>query len=588
MRLVFDHESDGFLDEASQLWCIVLKDPDTGERYKFGPREVEQGLRMLARADEVIGHNIIEHDLPLASKLYPWFEPQGKVTDTLVLSRLLFTDLSDTDMRRAAVREAGMTGRHSLEAWGLRFGVPKVVHEDWTKFSPEMLERCSVDVDITERLWKLIQQKGVDPRANELEHRVATIVARQNRYGYPFDYAKAERLAQTLLERLAVLEAELQDTFKPFYLPDGKVVEPKRTMTRKGVEYTAGAKYQKIKLVTFNPGSRRHVAHRLKFLYGWEPKEFTASGEPQIDDDILQAIPWPEAKLVAEYYMVQKRLGLLQGSKQSKGWLESYRNGRIHGDMITNGAVTGRGTHKIIANVPRVDTPYGRELRSLFTASKDRVEVGIDMSGIELRLFAHYLAAYDDGAYGKLVCEGDIHTANQQAAGLPTRNHAKTFIYGWLYGAGDEKIGTIIGKGKEAGRKLKRAFLDKTPGLEKLVTLVRKKAEEKGYLIGLDGRRLHIRKSHAALNTLLQSAGAVLSKQWMVEIDNQIKLRGWTNKVQQLIWVHDELQFDVDPDIAEEFGKLAVECIQITATKFGIRVPLTGEFKIGKNWGDCH
>lgn len=588
MRLVFDHESDGFLDEASQLWCLVLKDPDTGERYKFEPRQVEEGLRLLASAEEVIGHNIIEHDLPLAEKLYPWFRATGKVTDTLVLSRLLFTNLSDTDMRRPQVLAAGMTGRHSLEAWGLRFGVPKIEHTDWTKFSPEMLERCTVDVDITERLWKLIESKGVDPRASELEHRVATIIARQNRRGYPFDYAKAQQLASTLLQRLTVLEAELQDTFKPFYLPDGKIVEPKRNMTRKGAEYTAGAPYQKIKLTVFNPGSRHHVANRLKFLYGWEPKEFTASGQPEVSEDILSELPYGEAALLAEYYMVQKRLGLLQGSKQSKGWLEAYTNGRIHGDMITNGAVTGRGTHKVIANIPRVTTPYGKDLRSLFKSSDGRVEVGIDMSGIELRLFAHYLSAYDNGAYGELVCNGDIHTANQRAAGLPTRDNAKTFIYAFLYGAGDEKIGTIIGKGKEAGKRLKKAFMSKTPGLEKLTTLVKKRAEENGYLTGLDGRKLHVRKAHAALNTLLQSAGAILSKGWMVEIDDEIERRGWRKLVDQLIWMHDELQFDVDPSIAEEFGQLAVECIERTAKKFGIRVPLTGEFKIGKNWGDCH
>jgi DNA polymerase I-like protein with 3'-5' exonuclease and polymerase domains len=208
-------------------------------------------------------------------------------------------------------------------------------------------------------------------------------------------------------------------------------------------------------------------------------------------------------------------------------------------------------------------------------------------------MLAHFLSRWDGGAYGRVVCEGDVHTVNQEAAGLETRNVAKTFIYAFLYGAGDWKIGHTVSpfiadlEKKHVGKKLKDRFTQRTPGLEQLLTAV-KDAAKRGYLVGLDGRHLHIRSDHAALNTLPQSAGALICKRWMVEIDLELTRRSWHDKVQQLLWVHDELQFQCDPDIADAFGKVAVECIGRAAEYFGIRVPLTGEYKIGSNWAECH
>lgn len=202
-------------------------------------------------------------------------------------------------------------------------------------------------------------------------------------------------------------------------------------------------------------------------------------------------------------------------------------------------------------------------------------------------MLAHFMARWDDGAYGKIVCEGDIHTVNQQAAGLATRAQAKTFLYGWMYGAGSEKIGSIIGKGAKEGTALKKLFLQRTPGLNQLITAVQK-AAEKGFLIGLDGRHLRVRSPHAALNTLLQSAGALVCKRWLVEIDLELTKRGWHDRAHQILFVHDEAGFECDPGIAEELGKLAIECISRAGDYFKIRVPLTGEAKIGKTWRDCH
>ena len=586
MRLVFDLEANGLLKEASRIHCIVALDLDTNEIHKFEPSKVEQGLKLLMSADQVIGHNIIGYDLALASKLYPWFYvPRERAVDTLILSRLIYSDLSDRDRSKGSI-DVKLYGSHSLKAWGQRLGFPKGDYEGgWETFSNEMLEYNVRDVEVTKRLHTLLTESDAySQRASDLEHSVAHIVAQQEQYGFAFDVKAAEKLTALLMQRRQELEAKLQDTFRPFFLPAG-YTEPKRDNKKTGV--TAGCPYNKIKLTQFNPSSRQHIAGRLKVIHGWNPKEFTPDGSPKVDESVLEKLPYPEAKLMTEYLMVQKRLGML--AEGSKAWLSMVHKGRIHGEVITNGAVTGRATHRNpnVAQTPAVGVPYGKECRSLFTASRGRKLVGVDVSGLELRMLAHFMARYDEGKYGKEVVDGDVHTANQLAAGLETRNQAKTFIYAFLYGAGPEKIGSVVGKGREAGLTLRKRFLERTPALAKLISAVRS-AAGRGYLVGLDGRHLAIRSEHAALNTLLQSAGALICKQWMVEVDKMIVERNWRTKVQQAAWIHDECQYDCDPDIAEEFGKLCVECIQKAGDFFKIALPLTGEYKVGDNWADTH
>ena len=200
------------------------------------------------------------------------------------------------------------------------------------------------------------------------------------------------------------------------------------------------------------------------------------------------------------------------------------------------------------------------------------------------------MAKHDGGEYAKVILEGDIHSVNQSAAGLPTRDNAKTFIYAFLYGAGDAKLGSIVGKGRQAGAKLRSKFLAGLPALEKLVRGVKKRAAEKGYLIGLDGRKLHIRSDHAALNTLLQSAGALVMKKALVILDADLQAAGLVPGVHYefLANVHDEWQIEVDEDKAEFVGKTAQAAIRKAGDYFGFRCPLDGEFKIGRNWAETH
>lgn len=591
--LLFDLESNGLLPELTTIHTMTVYDYSTDTFTRYDKEKVREGVNLLAEADVVIGHNAIAFDVPAIKKLYPWFSPK-KVLDTLVWARLVYADIKDHDFRLSAkgILPKSLIGSHSLKAYGYRLGVLKGVfaeNTDWQEWSPEMSAYCEQDVRVTKKLYEKLLSKNTNEEAIKLEHQVAHIIQRQVQRGFCFDEEKAQALYVKLLKRKEELTRELQQVFPPWFVPNGKVVIPKRGNKKKGV--VAGCPYQKIKLTEFNPGSRTQIIHVLKKRYGWEPTEFTEKGQPKVDDDVLSALPWPEAKLLTEYLTVDKRLGQL--AEGNKAWLKMVASdGRIHGDVITNGAVTGRMTHNNpnVAQVPAVRASYGKECRELFKASPGFKLVGCDASGLELRCLAHYMARYDSGEYAKTLIEGDIHTANQKAAGLPTRDNAKTFIYGFLYGAGDAKIGEIVGKGAGVGRKLKQKFLQQTPALAKLKIAVEKVAKERGYLIGLDGRHLKIRSQHAALNTLLQSAGALIMKKALVILDEDLQKEEFIPGVHYefVANVHDEWQIEALPDHADVVGKTAQRAIRKAGECFNFRCPLDGEYSIGDNWAETH
>lgn len=609
-RYAFDIETNGLLEEMDTIHSLVLQDVDTGEVFSFHGKYIEDGVWMLHDADQMIGHNIIKFDIPAIQKLYPSFQPdESKVYDTLVMSRLIWADLMDRDAKAVAIYQNSggtkglppkMRGRHSLEAWGYRLGHWKGDYSEemkaqgldpWASWNQEMQDYCEQDVVVTVEFFKLIESKKTDPRAIELEHSVAFIVAEQERHGFMFNYEGALDLLKTLQEERADVESKLQSLFDPWYSLDEDKT-PEKTINYKDVarhSVWAGAPYSKIKLNVFNPGSRAHIADRLKKVRGWQPSEFTSNGQPKIDDEILEGLPYPEAKQIAYYLMLQKRLGQVYEGKNS--WINLFNSetGRMHGSVVTNGAVTGRMTHNYpnVAQTPSIYKPFGAECRSLWTVPAGKKLVGVDVSGLELRMLAHFMAPHDGGEYGETVLHGDIHTANQQAAGLAERNQAKTFIYAFLYGAGNAKIGSIVGKGPKAGGELKKRFLEQTPALKKLINGVTK-AATRGWLKGLDGRILHIRHQHAALNTLLQSAGALVCKRWAVEVELELRKRGWKDRVQVVANIHDEHQYECDEDIAEEVGKLSIECIKRAGDYFNIRIPLDGEANVGNNWKETH
>ena len=575
MRLVFDIETDGLLPDVTKAHCIVLKDIDTNEIIK---PKLKKAMQLLSEADEIIGHNIIKYDIPALQKLYGFYT-EAKIFDTIVAARLMYPDIKDRDFRKKDFPK-NMIGRHSLEAWGHRIGNYKShIVTDWKEFTQEMLDYCVQDVEVTATLYNILTQSK-QPEALELEHKVAQIIFRQEQHGFSFDRAAAEKLFSKLNTRRLELEEELQNIFPPI-VEKTKFI-PKVNNKSRG--YIKGQEIIKEKTVPFNPSSRMHIAQRLKEKYNWQPEEFTPDGKPKVDETVLEKLEYSEAKILSEHFLIEKRIAQLAVGAQA--WLKQEKDGRIHGNCNTNSTVTGRAshTHPNLGQVPSVIKPFGKECRQLFRASPGFKLVGIDISGLEVRMLAHYLAKYDNGDYADVVINGDIHTKTQELAGLDTRDIAKRFYYCFLYGGGVTKIAQVTGKKVGEASKIKKRFLNNLPALNKLITDVQH-ASQRGYILGLDGRHVKVRSQHSALNTLLQSGGAIVCKQWLVEFDKAVKR---LPDVQQVVWVHDEVQVECNPEDAETVGQAAVDAIVTAGKHFNLRIPLTGEYKIGETWADTH
>jgi len=602
---VFDIETTAIedfcsLDGLEKILCISLMSYPSGEVVSYNG-DFTEALDILRRSDVIVGHNIINFDIPALQKLYPEWEPEGRVIDTLVLSRLGWTDLRQQDAEREEFPPR-LVGSHSLKAWGLRLGEEKgefgADPEDWSQYTEEMRRYCEQDVIVTSALYKHTNAHlNIHGEAVILEHGFAEVIRDQWRNGMEFDEAAAGKLHQQLVSCHLAIEEELQVIFPPKEEPMKTraywIADTTKKYRTKKEAVEAGEKGTllkpgpfRIKKTPFNPGSRVMIANAFIEKYGWEPKEFTPDGRPKVDETILRSLDYPEAQPLAEYLMLGKRLGQLAEGKEA--WLRLSKGGRIHGRVNPCGAVTGRCTHAgpNLAQVPSVSAPWGSECRDLFTAPKDKVLLGVDLSGLELRCLAHYMAKYDGGAYAREILEGDIHTANQRAAGLDERNDAKVFIYAYLYGAGDMKLGSVINKGAAAGRRLRRQFLNKTPALARLKSMIDMRVDTNGYLLGIDGRVLKIRSKHSALNTLLQSAGAIVVKKATVLMNHSLTASGIEYK--QVAHIHDEIQFECDPKDADRVGEITVECIRQAGEFFNFRCPLDGEYSIGTTWAETH
>ena len=588
MRLVFDIEADGL--DPSVIHCIVAIDPDTKEVYKYDPSQLQEGLNLLASADKLIGHNIIGYDIPAIEKVTGLNLSHIQLVDTLVLSRLF-----------KPTREGG----HGLESWGYRLKFNKGDYGQsegaWDKYTPEMLEYCVNDVELNVKVYNALkfESKGFTAQSVRLEHEVAKIIDLQKRNGFLLDVEKATKLVAMFEEKLANLVVQVQEVFKPKVIIQmltgqltaaGKVSKMSKDQHDKGVrlteeEYTSmcdsNAKgiIERRTYIEFNLGSRKQIGEYL-IEFGWKPKKHTPTGQPIVDETTLSKLTKiPQAGLIAEYLMLQKRLA------QVNSWLkEMTDDSRVHGYVNPNGAVTGRMTHSHpnMAQVPSSNSPYGEECRGCWVVPPKHKLVGIDASGLELRMLAHYM---DDEEYTNEILNGDIHSANQRLAGLESRNQAKTFIYALLYGAGDAKLGTVVGRGRDAGTKLRRQFFDNLPSFKALTTRVQSQAKG-GFLKGLDGRKLTVRSPHAALNTLFQGAGAIVMKQAMVTFNQAIESQVLRAKFVGNI--HDEWQLECHEDDAHAVGKAGVEAIRQATHLLNLNCPLDGEYQVGDNWSETH
>ena len=457
-------------------------------------------------------------------------------------------------------------GGHSLEAWGNTLGYPKIEYEDFTCFSEDMLKYCVRDVEITDKVYKALlpSLKMFSPRSIKLEHQIRAVIDQQERNGFQLNVKEAMLLMGRLSDEAEGIKADLQNKFPP--------ITEVRYSDKTG-------KRLKDKVTIFNPASRKQIAERLSAL-GWEPHAYTDKGQAIVSEEVLEKVDIPEAQIVARYLLLEKRVS------QIKSWIDAADDeGKVHGRVLTLRTITGRMAHTSpnMAQIPAVYSPYGKECRDVWTTSSDGyVLLGCDASSLELRCLAHYM---NDTGFTKEVVDGDVHTANQRAAGLPTRDNAKTFIYAFLYGAGPAKIGKIVNGSAKDGKKLIDTFLTNMPALKVLRNKVAKLAT-RGYVVGIDGRILQIRSEHAALNTLLQGAGAIICKEWLKYIILQASKRNLDYKL--VASIHDEYQFEVRKDHAEEFGEVTRKAMKLTEESLKVRCPLDSEYKVGKTWAETH
>ena len=613
MTTIFDIETDGLYDEATKIHCISIKvDAAPTEVYAALPLDgvagtIEQGLALLSKADLLVGHNIINFDIPVILKLYPQWTYNGR-HDTLILSRLVYPNISLTDANRKTIPPR-LKGSHSLKAWGYRLRKLKgEIESQWHTLTTEMIEYCRQDTEVTYALYEKLLKANTPAEAIWLEQEFAKIMHRQERYGVWFDLAKAKQLHVDLLVEVEEAEQALFKVFTPLkqwtrkeyplkpYKQDGSKSQVLLNQELLGCHRNKKDEWGYYKEIYFNPSSRQHIALWLKSVYGWKPTEHTETGQPVINESVLEKLDFPEGKILAHYFNVTKMVGQLAEGKNA--WLKMVQGDqRIHGRVNTLGAVSRRCTHSNpnMAQVPSSRAYKGHEARELFGVPKGKKLVGCDADGLELRTLSHFMARFDSGLYSKAVDEGkkedgtDIHTLNQKSAGLPTRDAAKTFIYAFLYGAGDGKIGEIVGGSAEDGKKLKEKFFKKLPAIRSLVELVARVYKDTGMLKALDGNPYHIRSAHSALNTLLQGAGALVMKYYVIFLDRSLSARFTAGiNYEFVLNVHDEVQIECDEEIADEVAKLAEEAFDDVTKYLKFRIPLRGTASIGNTWAETH
>ena len=579
--IVFDIETDGLLDVTKRFCCGWVYNSTTDEYT--GYTDLNEFFDVLnnygTNGYNIVGHNICKFDIPALKKLKGErfnFDVRDVCIDTLVLSRLIYSNIKDTDigLMKSGRLPKKLYGSHSLKAYGYRMGELKGAYgeqEDaWNEFTQDMYDYNRQDVVVTLKLFKKLMSKGYPLKAIQLEHDIAWVMVKQERNGFVFDKDSAVKLYAELSAKRQELYDDLVSEVGSWTVYKGDKIY-KRDNTKKGIK--AGVPYPQYEEVTFNPNSRQHIA-KVLMERGWEPTEMTPTGAPKVDEDTLQsALDIPMTQKILDYLLVNKRISQL--AEGDNAWLKLMKEDeddyyRIHGSVNPNGTVTGRATHAYpnVAQVPAGRSPYGKECRSLFTVPKGWFQAGIDASGLELRCFAHFLYTFDKGEYVNEILNGDIHTHNQKMAGLPTRDQAKTMIYCLLYGGGNEKLGTVINGTAKDGKALKEKFLNAVPAYKKLCNTIDKTLIESSEwigsvnkvkwrkrvhpdnpkldithcVLGLDRRVIYVRSPHSALNTLLQSAGALICKKWVCLVEENMRKagykHGWDGDFAMMAWVH--------------------------------------------------
>ena len=411
-----------------------------------------------------------------------------------------------------------------------------------------------------------------------LEHQVANILTQQELHGWYFNESEARSLESTLRREVEETTRLLRRQF-PFVA--GTVFTPKRNNRTQG--YIEGAPFTRLK--ELNPTSRDHIAWILQTHCGWTPTLMTSkSGKPIIDEPVLKDVGTDIALAFLKILETTKALGMI--SEGVNAWQKLCTRSRIH-HHCSVATSTFRCAHR---NPNLAQVPSDERFRKLFTASPGLTMVGADLSGIELRLLAHYLARFDQGRYSRILLTGDIHATNAEAIGV-TRRQVKTISYAFLYGAGNIKLGHTFDKqltdaqAKKKGAEIRKAYIAAIPGLKELLEGVHK-ASTRGYVRGLDGRHILVDSRHKSLNYLIQGSAAILAKKWMVTTHDHIKKMDLC--CNQLAFIHDELQFESQSEHVDDLKSLLVLSAAEAGEYYNLRIPIAAEAKSGATWADEH
>ena len=595
-ELVFDLEANGLYHEVDRIWGMGYQIDEGEPTWSDDCMDCfSESAEILNNAGKLIGHNIVGYDLPVLKKLFGWTPKKSQIIrDTMLYSRLCYTHLAQIDKSTSKWDISGkMVGSHSLGAWGVRMGEPKMPSPDFANWTDADIKYALQDIVVTKKLWNFFKKKDMSEEALENEHGFAKIISRQMYHGVDFDKEKGTELYIKLHEDKIELGKKLTEAFVGHFKNMGEFT-PK--VKNKKMFYEKGSRLSKIKWIPFDAGSRDHAVIALKRKYKWKPATFTKKGNVKLDDDILDLLPYPEAKDIGTYLTTVKLLGYLGDGKES--WLKNEKNGRMYGYVNSNGAVTGRCTHSKpnLGQVPSGRKPYGKECRALFRAGRGKVLLGFDASGLELRGLGHFMAPWDDGEYARWAAEGtkeegtDPHSVQAKVLDI-LRDTEKTWFYAYIYGAANPKLGAILGGGPKLGGQSRRTIQTKIPALGKLTETVQR-ASKRGHLIGLDGRIIQVRAAYSALNTLIQSAGAVLMKRAINILDDYLQGDGGLVAgvdYEFVLNVHDEWQVECkNESIAKLIGIASKQALKEAGEHYNFKCRLDGDYSIGKDWSETH
>jgi DNA polymerase I-like protein with 3'-5' exonuclease and polymerase domains len=617
-RYVFDIETNGFMPEVNKIWMLVLVNPDTGEVKEYVSKdgnpdhyELQNGLEELHTADVIIGHNIIGYDNVVLKHLCGWVpKPHQQAVDTWVMSQC---------------NQYKRDHKHGLEGWGSKLGYPKLSFDKFDEYSDEMLTYCIRDVELNVKVYKvLVEEAGKLIAKNPLykqglnvEFEFAKIESDIRQKGWMFDMSSAQTLLTEINNKLNAIENVLEprigmrciktdgkDEFKePAWRKDGCYTVA--TVKHFNLPQESGRTTRPIEgpycRISFEQGKVGSIEVVKDWLYsiGWVPDEWNVekingkfvNKSPKITESSLERLG-ADAMLVSEYYTIRSRKGILEG------WIEAVKtspDNRLHGRMWTIGTPTFRCRHELVANLPSVDSVYGKEMRSLLVCEPGTVIVGADSAGNQMRGLCHYIGNDD---FTNEVINGDVHTKNANIlSGVyeTPRKTAKPWLYAYLFGGGDAKLGLILtGKSNaNIGKQSKALYESSIPGLKELKDSLgalfdntsNAFGKDNAFIRGLDGRLVFVSSKHQVLNYLLQTAEGITCKAAIVWLRDELNKRGIKHYF--ALHYHDELAVVVKEEYAEEVAQLSIQAFTEAPKAFGVMC-MGGDAHVGTNYAEVH